>query len=492
VSDAGASSQKNAPVARKAGVRFWAGLGSKFLPFADAASDALPLSRLLRLSLFQVSVGLAMVLLNATLNRVMIVELGISATAVAILVALPLLFAPVRAMIGHKSDNHASFLGWKRVPYIWAGTMLQFAGLAIMPFALLVMTGRGEVAGANVGEVFGAVAFLMVGAGVAVTQTAGLALANDLAPKDVRPRVVSLLYVMLLVGMFLSSVIIGQALRDFSETRLVEVIQSTAVVTVLLNVIALWKQEARIPGGVQPEEDAPDFSARWGELMAAGPTKRLLIAIGLGAAGFGMQDILLEPFGGQILGMSVAATTGLTALSSAGTLVGLAVAARYLGTGGDPARMAGLGAFIGVFAFAMVIFSAPLASAELFGLGATLIGLGGGLFAVCTLTAAMALSDVGGGSGAKSGLALGAWGAVQASAAGVGILLSGAIRDGVGALAMKGALGPGLISPATGYSMVWHIEIALLFMSLIALGPLARRSSANATRARFGLTEFPT
>lgn len=487
-----AMTASSAPPAQKAGVRFWAGLGTKFLPFADAASDELPLSRLLRLSLFQVSVGLAMVLLNATLNRVMIVELGISATAVAILVALPLLFAPVRAMIGHKSDNHASFLGWKRVPYIWAGTMLQFAGLAIMPFALLVMTGRGEVAGANVGEVFGALAFLMVGAGVAVTQTAGLALANDLAPKEVRPRVVSLLYVMLLVGMFISSVLIGQSLRDFSETRLVEVIQGTAVVTVVLNVIALWKQEARVPGGVRPDEDAPDFAARWDELMAAGPTKRLLIAIGLGAAGFGMQDILLEPFGGQILGMSVAATTGLTALSSVGTLVGLALAARFLGSGGDPARMAGLGAFVGIFAFAVVIFSAPLQSPGLFGFGAMLIGLGNGLFAVCTLTAAMALSDIGGDSAGKSGLALGAWGAVQASAVGLGILLSGAIRDGVGALAMKGALGPGLVGASTGYSMVWHIEIALLFMSLIALGPLARRSSAKPTRARFGLTEFPT
>jgi hypothetical protein len=37
----------------------------------------LPLSRLLRLSLFQVSVGMVAVLLVGTLNRVMIVELGV-------------------------------------------------------------------------------------------------------------------------------------------------------------------------------------------------------------------------------------------------------------------------------------------------------------------------------------------------------------------------------------------------------------------------------
>ncbi|ESQ13379.1 MAG: hypothetical protein N838_15405 [Thiohalocapsa sp. PB-PSB1] len=60
------------------------------LPFADAATEQLPLSRLLRLSLFQVSVGMAMVMLYGTLNRVMVVELGVSAWLVSLMVALPL------------------------------------------------------------------------------------------------------------------------------------------------------------------------------------------------------------------------------------------------------------------------------------------------------------------------------------------------------------------------------------------------------------------
>ncbi len=462
-------------------------VGTRFLPFADAATIELPLPRLLRLSLFQVSVGLAMVLLNATLNRVMIVELGISATVVSILVALPLLFAPMRALIGHKSDTHRSILGWRRVPYIWAGTMMQFAGLAIMPFALLVMTGEGQ-SGPLAGQIFGAVAFLMVGAGVAVTQTAGLALANDLAPAHARPRVVSLLYVMLLVGMLISSLVLGRILTDFTETQLVGVIQGTAVVTLFLNVIALWKQEVRQPGGSQAsEEEDRAFAVRWTDFTAAPRTRRLLIAVALGAAGFGMQDILLEPYGGQVLGLAVGQTTALTALASMGTLIGLSLAAQALALGKDPARLAGYGALMGIFAFALVVFSAPLHSVALLCLGTTGIGFGSGLFAVCTLTAAMALTEVAG-----SGLALGVWGAVQATAAGVGILLSGAIRDGIGAMAMAGRLGPGLLSPATGYSIVWHIEIFLLFGSLIALGPLARRSGDAQPRARFGLTEFPT
>ena len=127
-------------------MKAWAGLGAKYLPFADAASEDVPLERLLRLSLFQVSAGMTLVLLVGTLNRVMIVELGVPASLVAVMISLPVLFAPFRALIGFRSDTHRSALGWRRVPYIWKGTMIQFGGLAIMPFALLVLSGGGNAA----------------------------------------------------------------------------------------------------------------------------------------------------------------------------------------------------------------------------------------------------------------------------------------------------------------------------------------------------------
>ena len=92
-------------------VRQWQRVSTTFLPFADAASADLPLARLLRLSLFQVSVGMATGLLVGTLNRVMIVELGVSASLVAMMIAMPLLFAPFRALVGFKSDTHRSAFG---------------------------------------------------------------------------------------------------------------------------------------------------------------------------------------------------------------------------------------------------------------------------------------------------------------------------------------------------------------------------------------------
>ena len=94
----------------------------------------------------------------------------------------------------------------------------------------------------------------------------------------------------------------------------------------------------------------------------------------------------------------------------------------------------------------------------------------------------------------QSGLALGAWGAVQATCAGVAIAMSGALRDIFSNLATTGALGPALTGAETGYGIVYHIEIMLLFAALIAIGPLAKHAPPPKSNSdgRFGLTEFPT
>jgi len=456
-------------------MRTWVNLGPRFLPFADVATPDLPLSRLLRLSLFQVSVGMASVLLIGTLNRVMIVELGVSASLVAVMVSLPLLFAPFRALIGFSSDTHRSALGWKRVPFIWRGTMLQFGGLALMPFALLVLSGGGEAARAPewIGQIGAAAAFLLVGAGIHTTQTAGLALATDLAPVEAQPNVVGLMYVMLLLGTIVSALAFGAMLADFSPARLVQVIQGAAVATVTLNTLALWKQESRNPPRNAPPPRQPTFRESWNSLVGQkNMAVRQLVAVGLGTMAFTMQDVLLEPYGGAVLKMSVSATTLLTASLAFGGLSGFGLASRVLSRGASPFRMAETGAMVGVPAFMIVIFAAPLASPVVFVAGTMLIGFGGGLFSHGTLTATMNLAPAG-----QRGLALGTWGAVQATAAGVGVALGGIIRDVVSTMVSHGSRLGGVQDPGpeTGYLFVYVIEVVLLIATMFTLGPLVRQ-----------------
>jgi BCD family chlorophyll transporter-like MFS transporter len=277
---------------------------------------------------------------------------------------------------------------------------------------------------------------------------------------------------MLLLGTVAAALLYGLLLRNFTPIHLIQVVQGSAMLTLGLNIVALWKQEARDPSRTTGAGREISFGERWAEFSGDGRRQRFLVAVGLGTAAFTMQDVLLEPYGGEILHLAVSATTTLTAFQALGAIAAFALAARRLGRGADPHRL---------------IFSAALASPLLFRTGTLLIGFGGGLFAVSTLTLAMDVDR-----GDNSGLALGAWGAVQATAAGCGIALGGFIRDAVGALAQHGALGPALTDNVVGYSFVYHIEIALLFSALIAIGPLVRSAAARVRPSRpFGLAEFP-
>jgi len=280
------------------------------------------------------------------------------------------------------------------------------------------------------------------------------------------------MYVMLLVGMVASALLFGWLLVDFSPLRLVQVIQGAAVATIALNVVALWKQEPRKPlrgAAAAAPARQPSFVEAWRHFAAGDRAIRRLIATGFGTMAFSMSDVLLEPYGGQILHMAVGTTTALTATLAVGGLFGFGLASRVLGRGADPFRMASYGALVGIPAYLALIASAPFEAPVLFGVGTAAIGFGAGLFGHGTLTATMNLAPK-----SQTGLALGAWGAVQASAAGLAVATGGIVYEAVAWFAAARGL-----DPATGYNVVYAIEIALLFAALLAMLPLLRRAPAS-------------
>jgi BCD family chlorophyll transporter-like MFS transporter len=146
-------------------------------------------------------------------------------------------------------------------------------------------------------------------------------------------------------------------------------------------------------------------------------------------------------------------------LLATGGLIGFAYASQVLSKGSDPYRISCAGAAIGLPAFGIVILSVPLAMPELFLIGNFLIGFGGALFGHATLTATMNQAPV-----HSTGIALGAWGSVQATAAGLGIALSGVIRDVVNHVSDQ--------EPALGYYVVYSIEFLLLVITIAVTVPL--------------------
>jgi BCD family chlorophyll transporter-like MFS transporter len=187
---------------------------------------------------------------------------------------------------------------------------------------------------------------------------------------------------------------------------------------------------------------------------------------------FTMEDVLIEPYGGEILGLSVGATTSLTATLALGGLAGFGAASWVLNRGADPFRIASLGALLGLPAFALVIAAGLQQAPALFPVGIFLIGLGAGLFGHGTLTSTMnhAPRD-------QIGLALGAWGAVQASATGLAIAAGGLLRDLVHHF--SGAL--------AGYLTVYVLETVMLMATLLLMLPmLGKRDSIESRSANRG------
>ena len=467
-------------------------ISKNILPFSDAGSVNFSLFQLLRLSLFQISVGMATVMLAGTLNRVMIVELLVPASLVAIMIAIPVLIAPLRTFYGHKSDTYKSFIGWKRIPYMWFGSLFQFGGLAIMPFAIIILSGDQTVGPSWAGEVLVAIAFLFTGIGMHITQTVGLALAADKATKENRPRVVALLYFMFLFGMGISAVVIGILLADFSKLRLIQVVQGSAVLTLILNLVAVWRQE-QIIINQQKNDKSEKFFLSWKKFISDRKTNSLIWVVFWGTLAFSMQDVLLEPYGGQILGLSVSETTNLTGVWALGALLGLALAANNSKKTVSSVSNAMTALLIGIVGFSAIIFSSPMQFPFLYFLGTLFIGFGTGLFSVSLLIIAMALSSK---TNLGSGFILGSWGAAQAIGAGLGIAVGGILRDVVNKIALSGYLGSTFENNSIGYIFVYHLEILFIFITLIVLGMLSqeinKRKIKDHDQKSFGLTEIPS
>ena len=470
--------------------RGWSMLGPRFLPFADAATAELPLPRLLRLSLFQVSVGMALVLLNGTLNRVMIVELGVPSWLVALMVSLPLVFAPFRALIGFRSDTHRSVLGWRRVPYIWFGTLLQFGGLAIMPFALIVLSGdaNGPV---WIGYV-GLRARLPAGRRRPAHDADRGACARD------RPRAGGLAAARRRLPLCDAAARHGGERAASSarcspisaQVQLIQVIQGAAVVTMVLNCIALWKQEARKPVAHRSRR-GPAFVPRG--VGCVPPRRPVSPRAGRGRA----RHRRLQHAGHPARALR---RRGPAARRRRHDRAHRAARRRHARRpsrwrhrcsrrGADPYRLAGYGALAGIVAFSAVIFSAPLGSPTLFRVGTLLIGFGGGLFARRHADRR---------HGARRQRQQRAGARRLGRGAGLGHRDRHRARRRhprrrVQPRRKLTLLGPALTGRAVGYGVVYHLEILLLFATLVAIGPLVRpaREVRVQTSQAFGLAEFP-
>ena len=192
----------------------------------------------IQLGLIHVAVAMTLVPINSTLNRVMIKELALSATLVAILASLPYLFAPIQVAIGSFSDRNP-ILGYRRTPYIVFGLLLCVFGLVISPQAAFLM-GTNFVAGIGLGIL----AFGAWGMGFNFATVSYLSLATELSGERGRGKTISIMWFMMITSIILTAIVLSQLLDPFSSGALMNAFWIIGITALTLGLVGLIR-----PGG---------------------------------------------------------------------------------------------------------------------------------------------------------------------------------------------------------------------------------------------------
>jgi MFS transporter, BCD family, chlorophyll transporter len=402
-----------------------------------------------QLGLIHVAVAMTLVPINSTLNRVMIKELAISATVVAILASLPYLFSPIQVAIGSYSDRHPIF-GYRRTPYILAGLVLCVLGVVVSPQVAFLMAENFPL-----GLLLGIFAFGAWGMGYNLSAVSYLSLASELSGENERGKTIATMWFMMILSIILTAIALSRMVDPYTPAALMRAFGVVAAAALFLGLLGLIKLESR---SIRSERRAASESYSVKEMastITANPVARvffiyllLLLAAILG------QDVLLEPFGAEAFGMTVTQTTRITSIW--GTFVLLAIIVAGLLEGRVSKRLvAQLGNTGALLGFIVIVISGILLDQSVFYTGVTLLGIGTGLSTVANLSLMFDLTMPG-----MVGLYIGAWGFSNALSRLAGSILGGVVRDVV-----TQATGQAL----SGYLVVFGIEALMLLIATIML-----------------------
>jgi BCD family chlorophyll transporter-like MFS transporter len=405
----------------------------------------------IQLGLVHVAVAMTLVPINSTLNRVMIKDLAISATIVAILASLPYLFAPIQVVIGSFSDRHPLF-GLRRTPYILLGLLLTVAGVIIAPYVAFLLTTNWWA-----GIVVGLLAFGAWGMGYNFASVSYISLASELSGEQGRGRTIAVMWFMMITGIILTAITLSQLVDPYTHEALVRAFWIIGLAALLLGIVGLIKLE---PKKVEIQSrDSENYS--WSILFRTvvdNPQAKLFFwyLVILLTALLG-QDILLEPFGAEAFDLSVKDTTRITSLWGVCVLVALLVAGALEGRVNKRivAKVGGWSAFLG---FVLIPSSGIVISSSVFYLGVIMLGIGTGLSTVSNLSLMLDMTIA-----TNVGLFIGAWGMANALSRLLGTVLGGVVRDIVTQITQVAVL---------GYIVVFGIEALMLLISLFMLGKI--------------------
>lgn len=375
-----------------------------------------------------------------------------SAFLVSLLVSLPYLLSPLQVAIGNWADRNPLW-GLYRSPWILIGGLLAAFGSYFTAHAAYLMNNQF-----GIGLLAAIAAFTLWGLGVNMASVSYLSLLTDITNDNERwrSRAVSTMW----TAMILSTIIISLLISRMLATADIGLIDSQKIFTTfgivwfiatLLIFIGTANLEPKRAKGSHPQNSADNPLVAYQLLTNNTSARRFFFYLVLVLISIHAQDVLLEPFGAEALGMSVSETSRLTSIWGVGVLItllsGLAAIRRF-----GKKRCANVGAVIAALAFSLIVVTGLLAQPYLFMGAVFLLGLGGGLMTISNLSFMLDMTIVEG-----VGLYIGAWGVANFIGQAIGNIISGLLRDTI--LALTG-------NYIIGYVSVFILEIIGLLVAI--------------------------
>lgn len=389
--------------------------------------EKLNVPRTIKIGSFHIGSSFADMLTSAVWNRILISDLGVLASPVALLAALRYLLAPLSIWAGNRSDTHP-IMGRRRLPYIWSGRALMLLGLMLLPFSTFQIA---ENLSSPLGWGLATVAFLIYGVGTLISGSPFMALIRDRTPPSKRGQALSIAQIMLLVAMAIVPGIYGAIMRSYSPEGFMRTVLIGAALALPFWLFSIWGEDKPVRAGDLGEggadgEPAPSFTALIRMIWADPRAKAFFMLLTLGSISAFAQDAILEPFGGDIFGMDVGQTTRFNAYWGLGVLVSMITTTIITRKRApqDQGPTLRLGLFLSAVPMALLGIVAMFRIEALLIPALVLFGVGFGVYTVGAIGLLMAMT-----TDKHAGAYLGLWTVAQLVSRGVGIALGGIALD---------------------------------------------------------------
>jgi BCD family chlorophyll transporter-like MFS transporter len=416
--------------------------------------------------------GIMSLLTLGVLNRVMIKELAIPATIVAGTIAMNQFVAPVRVWFGQMSDAKPIF-GLHRTGYVWVGAAL----FAIASFLAVQVVWQLGDSLQNLGwtmQTYGwvgllAFVFALYGVAISCSSTPFAALLVDISEEDNRSKLVGIVWSMLMVGIIIGAIITGKLLSAVnldtpieivraSVNRIFTVVPAAVVGLAILATLGIERKYSRyrFRSRLVDREDQITLGRALRVLTASRQTGLFFVFLLIMSMSLFFQEPVLEPYGGEIFGMSISQTTQLNAFWGLGTLIGLSSTGFLIVPRLGKQSTTRLGCILVALSFGLIILAGFTANPVLLQGTVLLFGLASGITTTGALSLMLDLTVA-----ETAGTFIGAWGLSQSLARATATVAGGTVLDIGRSLFNNNVLAYSLvfIMPAIGMAVaVWLLS----------------------------------